>query len=155
MTEMPKAGDRFDHVMARLIDERWQDVWDAIPVAVAGDDPEGVHDVRVASRRLRAAMDVASDLFPASWYRPLHKMAKRITSELGEVRDRDVQIEYFTNVRDAAAPGDQPGIDRLIARLTAEREEARQHMLAFLDDLEQTGLQQEVSNRFGQREQSS
>ena len=37
---------------------------EAVPVAIEGVDPEGVHDVRVASRRLRAAMDVAASAFP-------------------------------------------------------------------------------------------
>ena len=135
--------------MATLIHERWQDVWTAIPVAIEGTDPEGVHDVRVASRRLRAAMDVAAAAFPANWYRPLHKLAKEITSELGEVRDRDVQIEYLTEFRSKADPGDQPGVDRLIAQLDAEREIARSHMLAFLEDIETRGTRDIVDRRFG------
>ncbi len=153
MTQSPPPEIRFDQAMAGLIHERWHDVWKAIPVAIEGADPEGVHDVRVASRRLRAAMDVAVDAFPASWYRPLHKVAKRITSELGEVRDRDVQIEYLTLARERADPGDRTGIDRLISRLTAERDAARVHMLAFLEDLESRGTRAEVERRFGPREQ--
>ncbi|MER3486331.1 MAG: hypothetical protein C4345_10505 [Chloroflexota bacterium] len=50
-------------VMRDLIAARWGAVWRAVPVAIEGTDPEGVHDVRVASRRLRAAMDV-SRAFP-------------------------------------------------------------------------------------------
>ena len=42
--------------MRDLIATRWAAVFDALPAAIAGVDPEGVHDVRVASRRLRAAI---------------------------------------------------------------------------------------------------
>src|SRR5215208_6230816 len=112
--------------MKDLIGERWGAVWKAVPVAIAGEDIEGVHDVRVASRRLRAAMDVAVGCFPAVWYRPLHEAAKEITGALGEVRDRDVLLEHLTKQRDAAPPGERPGIERLIERVDRERKAARE-----------------------------
>lgn len=143
----PKAPYR--DAMRGLIDERWQDVWKAVPVAIEGVDPEGVHDVRVASRRLRAAMDVAVNAFPADWYKPLHLVAKEITSELGEVRDRDVQIEYLMSERERSTPGDRVGIDRLIARLDREREAARAEMLEYLATLEAKRVPEETARRFG------
>ena len=145
----PKQSYR--DAMSHLIGERWEDVWKAVPVAVKGEDPEGVHDVRVASRRLRAAMDVAANAFPTDWYKPLHRVAKEITSELGEVRDRDVQIEYLMTEREQASPGDQVGIDRLTARLEREREEARAKMLAYLGALEEKQAPAETARRFGAR----
>jgi len=135
--------------MRYLIGERWQDVWEAVPAAIEGTDPEGVHDVRVASRRLRAAMDVAANAFPADWYKPLHRVAREITSELGVVRDRDVQIEYLLAERDQATPGDRVGIDRLIARLEREREGARANMLDYLGSLENRRAPEETMRRFG------
>jgi CHAD domain-containing protein len=132
-----------------VIAERWEHVWQATPVAIEGSDPEGVHDVRVASRRLRAAMDVAADAFPAEWYRPLHKLAKQITRELGAVRDRDVLIASFEKERAAAPPEEWPGIDLVITRIEHERIEARQHMERFLKSLEETGAIKESRRRFG------
>lgn len=155
MTSAPSSHERFDQSMASLIHHRWQDVWAAIPAAIEGTDTEGVHDVRVASRRLRAAMDVSVDAFPANWYRNLHKVAKQITSELGEVRDRDVQIEYLLAARETAEPGNQPGIDLLIERLQREREVAREHMLAFLANLEAKDIRGETERRFGAIERAS
>jgi len=141
--------DSFTREMHDLIARRWAAVFDALPAAIAGVDPEGVHDVRVASRRLRAAMDVAADCFPASWYAPLHRAAKAITSELGAVRDRDVLLEAFAAERAAAPPEDWPGIDRLITRIERERDAARVDMLAFLATLEASGLRKDVRRRFG------
>lgn len=134
--------------MRSLIGERWEDVWNAVPRAAEGTDIEGVHDVRVASRRLRAAMDVAAPAFPASWYKPLHAVAKEITSELGEVRDRDVMLEYLTAEREAAPPNERPGIDLLIARIERERVAARAEMESFLHDLAERGLREETRHRF-------
>ncbi len=142
------AVETYRTAMRALIGERWEDVWKAVPRAVEGTDIEGVHDVRVASRRLRAAMDVAAPAFPSHWYKPLHEAAKEITSELGEVRDRDVMIEYLTGARDAAPPNERPGIDRLIGRVERERMAAREIMEAYLQRLAQEGLRDETRRRF-------
>jgi CHAD domain-containing protein len=135
--------------MVGLIAERWGDVWKAVPVALRGEDPEGVHDVRVASRRLRAAMDVAVDCFPRSWYRPLHQTAKEITSALGEVRDRDVLLEALAEERAQAPAPERPGIDRLINRIERERVAARVEMEAFLTELLVGDVPRAVVRRFG------
>jgi CHAD domain-containing protein len=140
--------------MRALIGARWEDVWKAVPRAAEGADIEGVHDVRVASRRLRAAMDVAAPAFPASWYKPLHNVAKEITSELGAVRDRDVILEYLTSERDAAPPNERPGIDRLISRIDRERIAARSEMETFLQALADRGLRDETRRRFPANESS-
>jgi hypothetical protein len=135
--------------MCELIARRWGAVWKAVPVALDGQDIEGVHDVRVASRRLRAAMDVATDCFPSRWYGPLHRTAKEITGALGEVRDRDVTIEHLTKERDAAPEVERPGVDRLIARIDGERAAARTEMERYLRDLLAGGVPGETVRRFG------
>jgi len=135
--------------MRALIAERWRVVWEAIPAALEGTDIEGVHDVRVASRRLRAAMDVATPAFPAKWYKPLHRTAKEITGALGEVRDRDVLLEALQADRIAAPPAEHPGIDRLIDRVECERAAARAEMERFLRQLLDSPLRSELEHRFG------
>lgn len=136
--------------MTELIARRWAAVWTAVPVAVKGEDIEGVHDVRVASRRLRAAMDVAVECFPPRWYRPLHRTAKEITGALGEVRDRDVMIDYLQKDRAAAPEAEWPGIDLLIERIDRERSAARTEMERFLGELLEGETVGEVAKRFGQ-----
>ncbi|MEZ4506447.1 MAG: CHAD domain-containing protein [Thermomicrobiales bacterium] len=142
------TGTTYRDAMRALIGARWEDVWKAVPRAVEGTDIEGVHDVRVASRRLRAAMDVAAPAFPASWYKPLHTLAKEITSELGAVRDRDVMLEYLRAEREAAPPNERPGIDRLIARVDRERVAARAEMESFLANLAERNIREETRRRF-------
>jgi hypothetical protein len=145
----------FRETMKALIAERWDAVWRAIPVALEGTDIEGVHDVRVASRRLRAAMDIAAPVFPRGWYRPLHQAAKEITGALGEVRDRDVLLQALQADRDAAPVAEHPGIDRLIARVERERAAARIEMERYLGDLLRGSLPHEIERRFRSTEKSS
>ena len=139
----------FRETMSALIAERWQTVLAAIPIALAGRDIEGVHDVRVASRRLRAAMDIAAPAFPGKWYTTLHRTAKEITGALGEVRDRDVLLEALREDRSNAPLVEHPGIDRLIDRVERERVAARAEMERYLRQLVDGPLKTEVERRFG------
>lgn len=143
------GGEGFCEAMRAGIDERWRAVWASLPASIAGEDIEAVHDTRVASRRLRAAMDAGAPCFPAKWYRPLHLAARALTSALGEVRDRDVLLEAFAAERNAAPPAERPGIDRLISRLERERVAARAEMEAQLEALLAGPLPAETAKRFG------
>ncbi|HEX2281705.1 MAG TPA: CHAD domain-containing protein [Thermomicrobiales bacterium] len=147
--ERNRVDASFRETMRALIAERWRIVWEAIPIALEGTDIEGVHDVRVASRRLRAAMDVAQPAFPGKWYKSLHRTAKEITGALGEVRDRDVLLEALQRDRSAAPAVEHPGIDRLIDRVERERAQARAEMERFLRQLLDSPLWSELERRFG------
>jgi hypothetical protein len=142
----------FRETVSALIAERWQIVLAAIPIALEGEDTEGVHDVRVASRRLRAAMDIAAPAFPGKWYTALHRTAKEITGALGEVRDRDVLLEALREDRNAAPLAEHPGIDRLIDRVERERAAAREEMERYLKQLLNGPLWREIERRFGTSE---
>ncbi len=138
----------FRNTMKGLIADRWATVWRAIPVALEGTDIEGVHDVRVASRRLRAAMDVAAPVFAQRWYKMLHRTAKELTGALGEVRDRDVLLVALREDRSAAPLAEHPGLDRLIERVERERAAARVDMERYLRELLEGPLHDEVERRF-------
>src|SRR5688572_21970759 len=55
-------------------------------------DIERVHDMRVASRRLRAALEVFAAAFPKQEHRAVLKDVKELADALGERRDPDVAI---------------------------------------------------------------
>ena len=76
-------------------------------------DPEGVHSMRVASRRLRSAL---RDFMPYVRKRALAsvlKQLRRIADSLGEVRDQDVAIMALEKMV-THAPADF-GVDQLLA----------------------------------------
>jgi CHAD domain-containing protein len=100
-------------------------------------------------------MDIAAPVFPRRWFRPLHRAAKEITRALGEVRDRDVLLEALNADREAAPLVEQPGLERLIARVDRERADARIEMERYLRNLLNGPLPKEVELRFMATEKSS
>ncbi|MDQ3541364.1 MAG: CHAD domain-containing protein, partial [Chloroflexota bacterium] len=144
----PDPEQEYRSAMRDAIGTQWAAVWKAMPAVIAGEDPKAVHKVRVASRRLRAAMDVAADCFPRKWYRPLHKTAKRITQALGEVRDRDVMLEALARDRERATEPERRAIDHLIAGVKRDRKKARKAMVTFLTRLEGEGVRKKTKRRF-------
>jgi CHAD domain-containing protein len=109
-------------------------------------DVDALHDMRVASRRLRAAMSVFESAFPPKLFRPLEREAARVTDALGEVRDADVQIEYLTKVRDRAAEAEKVGVDALIEHLTAERERHRKELVKEVEKLARSSFRKDFEH---------
>ena len=72
-------------------------------MAFEGLHSEGVHQMRVASRRLRVGLEVFREWLPEGEVQSLRKEVKRITKSLGEVRDLDVFREAVS--RDAEIAG--------------------------------------------------
>jgi CHAD domain-containing protein len=64
----------------------------------SGQDIEYIHRMRVASRRLRAALPLFSSCIPEKKYRSWMLEIQRITRALGEARDTDVQIEFIAKL---------------------------------------------------------
>ena len=62
-----------------------------VPGTIAGADPEEVHDMRVAARRVRAAWRVFGDAFERPVVREVGEL-RAIGGRLGAVRDLDVLI---------------------------------------------------------------
>jgi CHAD domain-containing protein len=106
----------------------------------AGEDIEAVHDMRVASRRLAAAMRVFRECFPGRRYEALLREARRVTRRLGEVRDLDVLIEYFEGLRENVAGGALPGLEYVGVLLGRRRRRARRPMLGALAATERSDL---------------
>ncbi len=132
----PDAGRRDLHALARsTIAAALRKYHKRLQDARAGDDPEGVHDVRVAVRRLRSVLALLEDApgFDAGDLRRWRKKLKRLAAALGAVRDLDVQLERLATYRDAhpeLRDGLQPDWDRM----AQERQEDRRAMLDALDD---------------------
>ena len=102
------------------------------PGARLGDDPEELHDLRVAGRRLDALLRQFKDFLPASLVR-FRPTLKKVLRALGQARDLDVallELDAFTNV---LSETDQASLDPLKQHLLAERLRSRQKMLAVLD----------------------
>lgn len=104
--------------------------------AIDGTNIEFVHDMRVASRRLRAAMDNFSDCFESKPFKQLYKQVRTITRTMGAVRDLDVLIAHFQlDLQIILLMNEQRDIQGLIENLQQKRVEARKPMLELFTDL--------------------
>ena len=97
-----------------------------------GEDPEELHDMRVATRRMRAAMKIFEDSLPART-RAFRDSLKWVAGALGEVRDIDVQLGHLESWVSDAAPDDREPLLALRAVLEGQRVKARKAMLRTLD----------------------
>ncbi|MCZ7588977.1 MAG: CHAD domain-containing protein [Gaiella sp.] len=88
-----------------------------------GSDPEELHQLRVATRRLRAFLRAGRELVDASWAASLRDELGWLGRALGPARDLDVLLERLT--ADAEALGDETVPAALLATLEEERVEAR------------------------------
>ncbi len=96
-----------------------------------GEDPEELHDMRVATRRMRAALKLFSGALPeqADFYR---NELKWVAGALGEVRDLDVQIEQLETLS-SEQEEDSDAFGEVVGALEKRRVEARERMLQALD----------------------
>jgi triphosphatase len=97
-----------------------------------GDDVEGLHRMRVASRKLRAALSLFAECLPARAERFRDEL-RWVATTLGEVRDIDVQLERVQTWQGEANLADQGVLEPLTELLVAQRARAQAHMLAMLD----------------------
>ncbi len=95
-------------------------------------DIEPLHDMRVATRRLRAALEVFEPCFPAKRHRKALKRVKALADALGERRDRDVSIEFLEGFADEAPEADRTAVQALIERLRDEQRRANEDLAPYL-----------------------
>ncbi|MEX2275816.1 MAG: CYTH and CHAD domain-containing protein [Actinomycetota bacterium] len=97
-----------------------------------GEDPEAVHQARVATRRLRSDLRTYRDLLDADWAAPLREDLGRLADALGRVRDADVLWERLRSHSAGLPEADAAVAKRLRTRLERTRQEARVALLAEL-----------------------
>jgi CHAD domain-containing protein len=125
----------FRAAAARVLAERLDAVMAHEAGTRAGADPEELHDMRVASRRLRAAVEAVAVCYRSKEFARVAKRTKALTDALGGVRDGDVLLARMEAYAATIPPDERPAIAGFIARIRDERESRRATMLHELDDL--------------------
>jgi CHAD domain-containing protein len=118
------ADERYAEAAARTISTRAEELVAHSENVLDTADIEHLHDMRVASRRLRAALEVFKPCFPRKEYRRALRDVKSLADALGERRDRDVTIKAVRAFGGEMPSADQPGMNALVDRLRAEQQEA-------------------------------
>jgi CHAD domain-containing protein len=98
-----------------------------------GQDIEELHDMRVATRRMRAALQVFGDYLDEKTWAPFDKGLRRTGRVLGEVRDLDVFWEKTQGYLDSLPPERRDELAPLQAVWKTARDQARDRLLGYLD----------------------
>ncbi len=98
-----------------------------------GEDIEELHDMRVATRRMRAAFRVFGDYLDAGEVKPFVKGLRRTGRVLGAVRDLDVLWKKTEDYLNTLPPDQQDDLEPLRAAWKIERTQARESMLEYLN----------------------
>lgn len=100
--------------------------------ALDWNDPEGVHSMRVASRRLRSALRDFTPYVRKRRLAPAFKQLKRLADALGEVRDLDVSIFGLEEMEKQAPKESSAALKELIESRKAVRDQTRRELEVIL-----------------------
>lgn len=125
-----------------------------------GDDPKYIHDMRVAARRLRAALRLLREAdLPRDKIDALNDKVRTLGSALGSVRDLDVRMQQLEALRPSLVAASPDSLDPYLAVLEQERERAREAMVQYLDSAPNkrlfSSLQQKLVRKPALTEESS
>jgi inorganic triphosphatase YgiF len=124
--------DSVEAAMAKILTVTTAQILGNLEAAADGRDPEGVHQLRVALRRLRSAFALFRDHLSPD-VAALNAAAKQALNGLGAARDLDVFL-LETAPPLLADDGDNPGLQRLIATAEARRREAYDDVRRMVQD---------------------
>jgi CHAD domain-containing protein len=106
----------------RIIMAKAQPLFEQETGSIGGRDIEVIHDMRVASRRTRAALGLFAPLYRRRTVRELDEALAELTGALGRVRDADVMIETMRAIFGRA---NDPGERATLAYIIGYRQGAR------------------------------
>ncbi len=106
-----------------------------LPLAIhqAHDSVEHVHQLRVGTRRARAAIDIFSPCLPVKAARAARKELRRIRGLAGDARDWDVFQSSLAAWAQDQPPRNRPAADFLFGLALTRRELAQEHLRAAAD----------------------
>jgi CHAD domain-containing protein len=96
------------------------------------EDSEDVHQMRVATRRLRSHLKSFGPLLDEEWARGLRGELRWLGTELGRVRDADVLAERLAAEAAELPPPEARAVKDLLSHLTARRGADREQLLGAL-----------------------
>ena len=99
----------------------------------SGDDIEDVHQMRVATRRMRSIFQLLGEYFKARPVEQYQLGLRKVARALGEVRDLDVMIDNLTRFQETLSPEDQAALSKPITILSDRRAAERKKLVSALD----------------------
>jgi CHAD domain-containing protein len=143
------ADDPYGEAAAKIMTVRTEELSEHARGVLDTGDIERVHDMRVATRRLRAALEVFEPCFPRKPYRQALREVKRLADGLGERRDRDVAIASLSDFNEQMPAPDRRGVSSLIERLRDEQTEANLELAPLVESQSLDALRESLHELIG------
>jgi CHAD domain-containing protein len=135
-------GRKSFRALAReAVDIRAREVFEHAAGVLDMEDIERVHDMRVATRRLRAVLEVFAPAFDRAEHKEALREVKALADALGARRDPDVQLAALSTLENALPAADRPGIEAFAERVRAEQVDGNRTLAAALKHMEDDDLE--------------
>jgi CHAD domain-containing protein len=105
---------------------------------------ERVHGMRVATRRLRAVLEIYAPCLPPAELKATLREVKALADALGARRDPDVQLEGLERFASTLPEADRPGVEGFGDVLRAEQEAGNAVLAAALERLDPATLREHL-----------
>jgi CHAD domain-containing protein len=133
LIEQPIGGEPIGEAARRMLRRFFDKLLAREEAVIKDEDMEDVHQMRVATRRLRASLQVVEGVYDHESIQRYRRGLRRIAQSLGNVRDGDVFLEHATAYRDSLPEAERPRLDPLLEAVGTARAQARAQLL---DDLQ-------------------
>jgi CHAD domain-containing protein len=124
----------FAAAAARVVRVRAAEVFEHADGVLDVENVEPLHDMRVATRRLRAALEIFEACLPRKRLRKALKRVKALADALGERRDRDIELEFLIGFAEAAPEAERAALAARIATLRDEQRVANEELAPYLGE---------------------
>ena len=143
--DVPVRGDMtFGEAAALTVGVRAGELWEHATGVLDTGDIERVHDMRVATRRLRAVLEIFAPCFDAHEHRAALREVKALADALGARRDPDVQLEALAAVEEQMGDEDRPGLELFGERLRESQRAGNEVLAEALRHAEDAGLRERL-----------
>lgn len=128
-----------------ILEAKAQSIFALEKTVRSGKDAEALHDMRVASRRLREAMEIFQACYEPTAFKKHYRAVRRVTRTLGTARNLDVCIDFLSGLRKhVQEEGEQEVVSYLLSQQKKERKRAHKKMVRKMDKLDLKGLEKSL-----------
>jgi len=127
------AGDTMVQAARKILAFHWERMLEHETGTRLGQDPEELHDMRVATRRLRSALRLFAHHLTGTHVTASVEGLRRLARLLGQVRDLDVAMLKARRYLQGLPPDQQGSLDPLFRLWQRQRQSARRRMIGFLN----------------------
>jgi CHAD domain-containing protein len=129
--------------LRKILRTRFNEMYSYERGTIEGKVIEYLHDMRVSSRRVQAALKIFRGVLPKKKLKNVYIKLRTLIKALGEVRHYDVLIDMLIKYRNKLNNNDCKAFDLLIIRQNTIREQKRKVLINIIKQLEKTGFKEE------------